>query len=120
MDIKLLQTFKKINMQSAMKVHDTAKGLVPTASSSNMHQSASGSNLRHEATFSNVSQFLAAKFVVDWICLSNVFFVCMNSLPEQTVPDLMYFESQGPEHYHDDAHMHHFLDTNLYRARPKV
>jgi hypothetical protein len=65
MDIKLLQTFKKINMQSAMKVHDTAKGLVPTASSSNMHPSASGSNLRPEATFSNVSQFLAAKFVLN-------------------------------------------------------
>jgi len=63
MDIKLLQTFKKINMQSAMKVHDTSKGLVPAASSSNMHISASGSNLRHEGTFSNVSQLLAAKFV---------------------------------------------------------
>ena len=44
----------------------------------------------------------------------------MNSLPEQTVPDLMFFESQGAEQYRDDAQMHHFLDTNLYRARPRV
>lgn len=32
----------------------------------------------------------------------------------------MFFETQGTEHYHDDAQMHHFLDTNLYRARPRV
>jgi hypothetical protein len=63
MDIKLLQTFKKINMQSAMKVHDTSKGLVPAPSSSAIHISASGSNLRPESTFANVSQYLAAKFV---------------------------------------------------------
>ncbi len=50
-------------MQSAMKVHDAAKGLVPTASSSAIHTSASASNLRPESTFANVSQLLAAKFV---------------------------------------------------------
>ena len=64
MDIKLLQTFKKINMQSAMKLHDTSKGLVPAPSTAAMHPSASGSNLRHESTFANVSQLLAAKFVL--------------------------------------------------------
>ena len=42
------------------------------------------------------------------------------SLPDQTVPDLMFFESQGAEQYRDDAKMHHFLDTNLYRAKPRV
>ncbi|CAF1301854.1 unnamed protein product [Adineta ricciae] len=102
MDIKLLQTFKKINMQSAMKVHDTSKGLVPAPSSSAIHTSVSGSNLRPESTFANFSQLLAA------------------NLPEQTVPDLMFFESQGAEQYRDDAQMHHFLDTNLYRARPRA
>jgi len=103
MDIKLLQTFKKINMQSAMKVHDTSKGLVPAPSSLAMHTSASASNLRPESTYANVSQLLAANY------------------PEQTVPDLMFFESQGgAEQYRDDAKMHHFLDTNLYRARPRA
>ncbi|CAF4667134.1 unnamed protein product, partial [Rotaria sp. Silwood1] len=102
MDIKLLQTFKKINMQAAMKVHDTSKGLVPTQSTAAMHISPSGNNLRPSNTFANFSQLLAA------------------NLPEQTVPDLMFFESQGNEHYHDDAQMHHFLDTNLYRARPRA
>ncbi|CAF4901528.1 unnamed protein product, partial [Rotaria socialis] len=24
------------------------------------------------------------------------------------------------DHYRDDAQMHHFLDTNLYRAKPRV
>jgi len=42
------------------------------------------------------------------------------SLPEHTVPDLMFFENHAAEHHHDDANMHHFLDTNLYRARPRV
>ncbi|UJR27956.1 hypothetical protein I4U23_009214 [Adineta vaga] len=102
MDIKLLQTFKKINMQSAMKVHDTSKGLVPAPSTSAIHTSASGSNLRPESTFANFSQLLGA------------------SLPEQTVPDLMFFENQGTEQHRDDAQMHHFLDTNLYRARPRA
>ncbi|CAF4008609.1 unnamed protein product [Rotaria magnacalcarata] len=102
MDIKLLQTFKKINMQSAMKVHDTSKGLVPTPSSAAFHTSTSATNLRPSSTFANFSQLLAA------------------NLPEQTVPDLMFFESQGPDHYRDDAQMHHFLDTNLYRAKPRV
>ncbi len=49
-----------------------------------------------------------------------ILFFDVYSLPEQTVPDLMYFESQGTEQYRDDAHMHHFLDTNLFRARPRV
>ena len=43
-----------------------------------------------------------------------------SSLPEQTVPDLMFFESQRTDHHRDDAQMHHFLETNLYRAKPKV
>ena len=47
-------------------------------------------------------------------------FLCVNSLPDETVPDLMYFKSQAAEQYTDDAQMHHFLDTNLYRAKPKV
>ena len=63
MDIKLLQTFKKINMQSAMKLHDTSKGLVPTVSTPNIHALASGNNMRRENTFSNFAQLLAAKFV---------------------------------------------------------
>jgi uncharacterized protein YegP (UPF0339 family) len=32
----------------------------------------------------------------------------------------MFFENHAAEHHHDDANMHHFLDTNLYRARPRV
>ena len=32
----------------------------------------------------------------------------------------MFFESQGAEQHRDDAQMHHFLDTNLYRAKPRV
>jgi hypothetical protein len=43
-----------------------------------------------------------------------------SSLPEQTIPDLMLFENAAAEYHHDDAQMHHFLDTNLYRARPRV
>jgi hypothetical protein len=61
MDIKLLQTFKKINMQSAMKVHDASKGLVPAAST--LHTSASGNNLRADRKIGNVSELIAAKFV---------------------------------------------------------
>jgi hypothetical protein len=62
MDIKLLQTFKKINMQSAMKAHDASKGLVPAPSSSAIHTSASANNLRPDSTFANFSQLLAARF----------------------------------------------------------
>ena len=61
MDIKLLQTFKKINMQSAMKVHDASKGLVAVPSSSAMQMSPSANNFRPESTFANFSQLLAAK-----------------------------------------------------------
>jgi hypothetical protein len=61
MDIKLLQTFKKINMQSAMKVHDASKGLVAVPSSSAMQTSPSGHHLRSETTFGNLSQLIAAK-----------------------------------------------------------
>jgi hypothetical protein len=32
----------------------------------------------------------------------------------------MFFENQGAEQHRDDAQMHHFLDTNLYRAKPRV
>ncbi len=61
MDIKLLQTFKKINTQSAMKVHDTSKGLVPA--SSTLPTSLSSNNLRSERRIGNVSELIAAKFV---------------------------------------------------------
>ena len=63
MDIKLLQTFKKINMDAAMKIHNTSKGLVPAASTAAMHTSASGSNLRPESTYANLAQFVGAGFV---------------------------------------------------------
>jgi hypothetical protein len=63
MDIKLLQTFKKINTQSAMKVHDTAKGLVPATASSTLPTSLSAINLKSERKIGNVSELLAAKFV---------------------------------------------------------
>jgi hypothetical protein len=63
MDIKLLQTFKRINMEAAMKVHTASKGLVPAASSSAMHSSASGSNLRSENLQINRAQFSGIGFV---------------------------------------------------------
>jgi hypothetical protein len=41
-----------------------------------MHTSASGSNLRPESTYTNVSQFLAAKFVeLNWFRKYLFFFV---------------------------------------------
>jgi hypothetical protein len=46
-------------------------------------------------------------------------FICC-SLPGQTIPDLMFFENHGVDHHHDDGNMHHFLDNNLYRAKPRV
>ena len=54
------------------------------------------------------------------ILLLLLFFSFLISLPEQTVPDLMFFENQSAEQYRDDAQMHHFLESNLYRARPRV
>lgn len=63
MDIKLLHTFKKINMDAAMKIHNTSKGLVPAASTAAMHPSASGGNLRPESTYANLAQFVNAGFV---------------------------------------------------------
>jgi hypothetical protein len=60
MDIKLLQTFKKINTESAMKVHDTAKGLVPAAGST-LGTTLSSHNLRPERRVGNVSELLAEK-----------------------------------------------------------
>ena len=63
MDIKLLQTFKKINMDSAMKIHNSSKGLVPAPSSAAIHTSASGNNLRPESTHANMAQFVGAGFV---------------------------------------------------------
>ena len=39
---------------------------------------------------------------------------------EQIVPDLMFYHDRGAEQYVDDAKMHHFLDSNLYRAKPRV
>ena len=86
MDIKLLQTFKKINMQSAMKVHDTSKGLVPAPSSSAIHTSPSGSNLRPESTFANVSQLLAAKFVDFHLLMNNHMFWSSVCLVYQITP----------------------------------
>lgn len=66
-------------MQSAMKVHDASKGLVPAPSSSAIHTSASGNNLRPESTFANVSQLLAAKFVQFDLIMHDPFplFVCV-------------------------------------------
>ena len=58
MDIKLLQTFKRINMESAMKIHTSSKGLVPAPSNSAMHPSASGSNFRTENTYANLAQLV--------------------------------------------------------------
>ncbi|CAF1098206.1 unnamed protein product, partial [Didymodactylos carnosus] len=98
MDIKLLQTFKKINMQSAMKLHDTSKGLVPP-----VHPSPSSASLKPESTYANMSQLFAA-----------------NLQHEQTVPDLMLFEAQQSEQQLDDAKMHHFLDANMFIARPRA
>mgnify|MGYP006892773010 CR=1 FL=1 len=63
MDIKLLQTFKKINTLSAMKVHDTSKGLVPAAST--LTSSVSAGNLRNERKIPNLSELVAAKFVIE-------------------------------------------------------
>ncbi len=62
MDIKLLQTFKKINTEAAMKVHDTAKGLVPAASA-NLRTSLSSNNLRTDRKIGNVSELLAEKLI---------------------------------------------------------
>jgi len=63
MDIKLLQTFKKIHTQSAMKVHDTSRGLVPASSSTNVNPLSSENNLRNDRKFGNVSELIAAKLV---------------------------------------------------------
>jgi hypothetical protein len=118
MDIKLLQTFKKINTEAAMKVHDTAKGLVPAASA-NLRTSLSSNNLRTDRKIGNVSELLAEKLIKS----SNIkieFRSFCYSLPEHTVPDLMFFGNHAAEHHHDDAHMHHFLETNLHRAKPRV
>jgi hypothetical protein len=56
--------------------------------------------------------------IIEQIHFFNLFIFYI--LPEHTVPDLMFYENHGAEHQHDDAQMHHFLDTNLYRARPRV
>ena len=61
MDIKLLQTFKKINIQSAMKVHDASKGLVAVQSTPALPTSPSVNVLRSENTVTNFSQLFAAK-----------------------------------------------------------
>ncbi len=72
MDIKLLHTFKKINTETAMRVHDSAKGLVPTAGST-LTATLSSNNLRSERKAGNVSELLAAKWV-DEISKLNFFF----------------------------------------------
>ncbi|CAF4253836.1 unnamed protein product, partial [Rotaria sp. Silwood2] len=102
MDIKLLQTFKNINVRSAMKVHDASKGLVPARHSLAMHRSPSADNFRPERRIPNVSELVDA-----------------NS-PERPVPDLMLFENRGAEDHPDDARMYHFLDTNLHHARRRA
>ncbi|CAF3624212.1 unnamed protein product [Adineta steineri] len=102
-DIKLLQTFKKINTLTAMRVHDTARGLVPSASTATVQQGIpEHHHLRSHSAYGNVSELIAA------------------NLPENTVPDLMSYENHEGEHHHNDAEMHHFLDTNLYSARPRA
>ncbi|CAF1077760.1 unnamed protein product, partial [Didymodactylos carnosus] len=98
MDIKLLQTFKKISTQSAMKVHDLSKGLVPA-----MHASQSAPALKPENAYTNMAHLLAA-----------------NLQHEQTVPDLMFFDAQQSEQKLDDAKLHHFLDNNMFIARPRA
>lgn len=62
LDIKLLQTFKRIDTHTAMKVHDAAKGLVPVPSTLTMQMSPSTANLRPENTFSNIAQLMAATY----------------------------------------------------------
>ena len=32
----------------------------------------------------------------------------------------MFYHDRSAEQYTDDAKMHHFLDTNLFRAKPPV
>lgn len=59
MDIKLLHTFKKINTLSAMKVHDTSKGLVPAAAST-FPTSLSANNLRTDRRIANISESYAS------------------------------------------------------------
>ena len=62
MDIKLLQTFKKINTDSAMRIHDTAKGLVPAAST--LGTTYSSHSLRPDnRRAGNVAELLAEKYV---------------------------------------------------------
>jgi hypothetical protein len=51
-------------------------------------------------------------------CLISVSFL-FRSL-EQTVPDLMFYHDRGTEQHSDEAKMHHFLETNLFRAKPRV
>ncbi|CAF4277130.1 unnamed protein product, partial [Rotaria sordida] len=99
MDIKLLQTFKNINTRTAMRVHDTSKGLVPASSTSAIQKSSSENNVRSQQRIGSISELVAA------------------NLPEQTIPDLMFFENNRGEHQGDDAQMHHFLDSNLPHAR---
>ncbi len=48
-------------MQSAMKVHDAAKGLVPSAST--LPTSLSANDLKPERKYGNVVELIAAKFV---------------------------------------------------------
>lgn len=62
MDIKLLQTLKKINVNSVMRVHDASKGLVP--SSLALHPSSSDNHLKIDRRIANISELVAAKFIL--------------------------------------------------------
>ncbi|CAF3308830.1 unnamed protein product [Rotaria socialis] len=101
-DIKLLKEFKSINVRSAMRVHDTSKGLIPNSSSTAMQQLPSENAFRPERRARHFSD------------------IATPNSPQRTVPDLMLFESQGTDHQRDDAKMHRFLDSNLPHARRRA
>ncbi|CAF4199707.1 unnamed protein product, partial [Rotaria magnacalcarata] len=105
-DIKLLKEFKSINVRSAMRVHDTSKGLIPNSTSAAMQQSTPENAFRPERRGRHFSEIATAKFT--------------QCSPQRTVPDLMLFESQGTDHQRDDAKMHRFLDSNLPHARRRA
>ena len=62
-DIKLLQALKKINTQSAMKVHGASKGLIPNVSALSMSKVTSDINLEVERSHDPISEHVATKLV---------------------------------------------------------
>ena len=61
-DFKLLSTFKRINTESAMRIHNTSKGLV-AAPSTLPTSSSPEDNSRSTKRRVNISELLATKFV---------------------------------------------------------